>query len=155
MMLAFTRRIPQHVRDQQDRNWRRSSRYGEIQDAVLCIVGLGSIGTEVARRGVALGMRVIGVRKHVSKRHELVDEVYPIEKLKKAVTQADHVVSILPGGAGTDRLFTADVFAHFKQGAYFYNLGRGNAVDEGALVNSLSSGHLAGGYRQPRPFGHV
>jgi phosphoglycerate dehydrogenase-like enzyme len=144
MVFALTRRIGQHVRDQQAGVWRQAAPYGEINGATLCVVGLGDIGTEIVRWGLSVGMRVIGVRKDASKGHSLVERVYPIGELKAAVAQADHVVSILPGGADTAQLYDADVFAHFKPGAYFYNVGRGRSVDESALIAALQSGHLGG-----------
>jgi D-2-hydroxyacid dehydrogenase (NADP+) len=144
MVFALTRRIGQHVRDQQAGVWRQAAPYGEINGATLCVVGLGDIGTEIVRWGLSVGMRVIGVRKDANKGHSLVERVYPIGELKAAVAQADHVVSILPGGADTAQLYDADVFAHFKPGAYFYNVGRGRSVDESALIAALQSGHLGG-----------
>lgn len=144
MVFALTRRIGQHVRDQQVGVWRQAAPYGEINGTTLCVVGLGDIGTEIVRWGLSAGMRVIGVRKDVSKGHSLVEKVYSIGELKTAVAQADHVVSILPGGAETAQLYDADVFAHFKPGATFYNVGRGRSVDEAALIAALQSGHLAG-----------
>lgn len=144
MVFALTRRIGQHVRDQQAGIWRQAAPYGEINGTTLCVVGLGDIGTEIARWGLAAAMRVIGVRRDASRGHPLVETVYPLEELKDAVAQADHVVSILPGGASTAHLYNADVFAHFKPGACFYNVGRGSSVDEAALIAALQSGHLAG-----------
>jgi D-2-hydroxyacid dehydrogenase (NADP+) len=144
MMLALTRRISGHLRDQTQKTWRRRETYEEIQDAVHCVVGLGDIGTEIARRCFALGMRVIGVCKNPDKGLPLVSEIYSVEDIEQAVEKADHVVSILPGGAATEKVFDSNLFARFKTNAYFYNLGRGSTVDEGDLVAALQSGHLAG-----------
>jgi phosphoglycerate dehydrogenase-like enzyme len=144
MMLAFIRNIPDNVENKLKKQWRRPVHYGELSESVLCLVGLGDIGTEMARRALALGMRVVGVRKHADRTHSLVKTIYPVQALSEAVALADHVVSVLPGGAETARLFDAEVFSHFKHGAYFYNVGRGSSVDEDALIASLKSGRLGG-----------
>lgn len=144
MMFALTRRISEHVRDQQAKRWQHRHPYQEVYGTVMCVVGLGDIGTEMARRGLALGMQVIGVRRDAGKKHSLVEQVYPMAQLQEAVAQADHVVSILPGGAQTARLYDEAMFARFKSGSYFYNIGRGSSVVEDALIVALKSGHLAG-----------
>src|ERR687883_353881 len=99
---SLMRRIPQHVREMRERVWKFHSPYGELTGARVCIVGLGDIGTEVARRCVGLGMTVSGVRRDTSKASELVRRIYPIADLLEAVADADHIVCVLPGGPATD-----------------------------------------------------
>jgi len=144
MMLALTRRLPRHFRDQSERRWERCKTYDEVTGAVACVVGLGDIGTDIARRLAALGMEVIGVRKNADRPHEYASEIYPLSRLKEAVAKADHVVLILPENEETRGMVNAGVFAAMKPGAYFYNLARGGIVDERALCDALQSGRLAG-----------
>jgi phosphoglycerate dehydrogenase-like enzyme len=146
LMLALCRRIPHHVRDGQAKRFERSSPvvYRELTGATACVVGLGDIGTEIARRCVGLGMHVAGVRRDTSKPHGLVEEIYPAEELKRAVADADHVITVLPGSSDTVGMFCEDTFAAMKRGARFYNLSRGSVVDERALIECLREGHLAG-----------
>ena len=144
LMFALTRHLPEHIGDKASKRWQRRPPYGEVAGSTACIVGLGDIGSEIARRCLALGLRVIGVRQHPEKGHEFVQEVYPVPQLKKALAQADHVVLIFPAGSGMERSFDAGVFEAMKPGAYFYNLARGSIVDEGALIERLQIGHLAG-----------
>jgi phosphoglycerate dehydrogenase-like enzyme len=144
MMLAFARFLPKHLRDQQARRWERMPVYGELAGATVCVVGLGDLGTAIARRCAALDMRVIGVRRDSGKGHPIAERVYPIAQIRDAVAKADHVVAILPATAETGHIFNDDVFSAMKRGAYFYNVGRGSTVDERALIAHLRSGHLAG-----------
>jgi D-2-hydroxyacid dehydrogenase (NADP+) len=144
LMLALARRLPEHLNDKASKRWQRRQRYGEVSGSTICILGLGDIGSEIARRCLALGMKVIGVRQYPEKGHDLVHEVYPVQQLEKAVAQANHVVLIFPAGSGTDRFFDIAAFEAMKPGAYFYNLARGSVVDEEALVEYLRNGHLAG-----------
>ncbi|MNI15191.1 Glyoxylate/hydroxypyruvate reductase B [compost metagenome] len=144
MMFALSRRIPQHILDKNTRIWKRQSEYEEIFGSQACVVGVGDIGTEIARRLQALGVQVIGVRREVREKHPCMDVMYPISRLKEALAQADHVILILPGDASTEKLFDDKMFASMKKGAYFYNLARGSIVDENALYEALQSGRLKG-----------
>ena len=142
MMLGLTRRIPAHVLDRQAKRWRRQATYEELAGSTACIVGLGEIGTEIARRCVALSVKLCGVRQHKARIHEVVSEVYSPEQLSMAVSKADHVIAAVPGEGLTVPLFNADVFDSFKTGANFYNVSRGRVVDELELIQRLRSGKI-------------
>jgi phosphoglycerate dehydrogenase-like enzyme len=148
MILAFARGIPRHVIANQRHAWRDEtlgSNDFEVGGQTAFVVGTGSIGTETARRLKGLDVKVIGVRR----RPELefapfYDSVIGFEAFPDAVGEADHVVSSLPLTPDTRGLFDAALFAKFKPGSYFYNLGRGKTVDQPALIDALENGHLAG-----------
>ena len=144
MLMALARRLPQHVEDKRRRRWQRQPVYAEVAGTTACLVGLGEIGTAIARRCLGLEMNVVGVRRRAERGHELVRRVYPLGRLSEAVAQADHVVMTLPATPETINLVDAGVLAAMKPGACLYNLARGSLVDERALVGSLRSGHLAG-----------
>lgn len=144
MLLAFTRHLPQHLRDQHERRWQKLPHYGELAGATACIIGLGGLGSAIAKRCAALEMAVIGVRRDPSKGHEIARQVYPMAQLRAAVAQADHVIAILPASDTTHHVIDKGVFAAMKPSAYFYNIGRGSTVEEQALIARLASGQLAG-----------
>ena len=159
LMLTLTRRIGEHVRDASQEKWERRDSYDELFGRTACVVGLGDIGTEVARRCQALGMRVTGVRFTPSKAHPVVEEPFGLPELERAVAEAQHVVNIQPVTKETERLFSKKVFSAMPRGARFYNLGRGGTVDEQALIEALRSGHLSGAgldvfVEEPLPEGH-
>lgn len=144
MMLALTRRLPQYLKAMPTGAWRPHPGHDQLASAIACVVGLGSLGQAVARRCAALGMDVVGVRRHPDRPSPVVGEVFGPGDLRAAVRGADHVVSALPGGPDTEGLFSREVFEAMKPGAYFYNVGRGGAVDEPELIDRLRSGRLAG-----------
>ena len=76
MMFALTRRLQAHFQDKNDRIFRRLPPYQEVTGSTACIVGLGEIGTELARRCACLGMKVLGIVKDVDRAYTGVDE-YP------------------------------------------------------------------------------
>lgn len=115
-----------------------------LSGKTMLVVGLGGIGTEAARRGAALGMRVIGTRNSSREGPEFIDYVGLSHELLELATQADVIVNTLPITPATKGLLDADFFASTKQGAIFVNVGRGATVDTDALLAALQQGKLAG-----------
>ena len=146
MMLALVRRLPEYLAAMGPQRWEHLHRHGRLAGSTGCVIGLGTLGSAIARRCAALGMRVVGVRRHPERPAPAVSEVFGPEDLCAAVAGADHVVGALPGGTATRGLISREVFSAMKPGACFYNVGRGPSVDEEALVELLAGGHLAGGH---------
>ena len=144
MMLALVRRLPEYFAAMGPRRWEHLHRHSRLAGSTVCVIGLGALGSAIARRCAALGMRVVGVRRHPDRPSPAVPEVFGPEDLATAVAGADHVVGALPGGAATRGLISREVIAAMKPGSYFYNVGRGPSVDEEALVERLAGGSLAG-----------
>jgi D-2-hydroxyacid dehydrogenase (NADP+) len=143
LMLALVRQLPWHVRDMSTARWNRRA-YEEVTGTTACVIGLGEIGTEVARRCAALGMHVIGVRGQKEKGHPIAAQVFGSDELPLAVRGADHVFVTAPGGRSTAGLIDGAVFDAMKRGAYLFNVSRGSLVDERELVARLRIGHLRG-----------
>ena len=140
-MLSLSRNMRQWMRNQDQREWVMHP-IEELDGASLAVVGMGPIGEQVARLGVALGMQVEAVRRTPSG-HEPCP-TFPLSSLHDVLSRADWVVVALPHTPETRGLFDARAFASIKPGARFINVGRGELVDEPALINALQSGHLAG-----------
>ncbi len=144
MMLALVRRLPEYLAAMPQRNWNHRHLHHRLSGSTVCVIGLGTLGSAIARRCEALGMSVVGVRHHPERPNPHVSEVFGPENLVTAVAGAAHVVGALPGGAATRGLISREVIAAIKPGAYFCNVGRGPSVDEEALVERLADGSLAG-----------
>ncbi len=129
---------------QWDRNWARDGGIVSVSGRTMLVVGLGGIGSETAKRANALGMRVIATRNSSREGPPYVDYVGLSDELDELLAEADIVVNSLPLTSTTQGLFDADLFAAFKPGAFFINVGRGGTVQTDALVAALESGHLAG-----------
>lgn len=141
-MFLATRRLHHHAGQQRARKWSRIPDAGELFGSTVCIVGFGGIGIELTRRCRALGMRVTAVKRSPGA-IEGVDRVFAPGELEKAVADADHVVSCLPGGAETNGLFHRGIFSAMKPGASFHAVSRGSVIDFPALEEALQSGRLA------------
>jgi len=150
LLLALAKRIPDCVHLQQRRSWgqqalwEQQARPREIAGDTLGIVGLGSIGREVARRAKAFGMRVIGTRERPEKPAAHVSAVYGATELPILLAQSDFVVLAAPLISSTRNLMNAATLAHMKPSAYLINVGRGALVDERALAEALRSRSIAG-----------
>jgi glyoxylate/hydroxypyruvate reductase len=113
----------------------------------LCVVGAGGIGREVGRLGAALGMRVVGTRRHVA-----ADEALPAgfaalggsEDLDAFLAEADFVAVCCQWTPETTGLINAARLAMMKPGAVLVNVARGEIIDEAALQEALAREHLRG-----------
>jgi phosphoglycerate dehydrogenase-like enzyme len=150
LLLALAKRLPSAMRYQQQRLWGQEAmwqerpRPREVQGATLGLIGLGSIGREVATRAKALGMRVVAVREHPEKGNEGVDAVYGPSDLHPMLAEADYVVIAAPITSATQSLFDAARLAHMKPDAYLINVSRGQLVNEAALADALRQKKIAG-----------
>lgn len=148
MMLSLARHVPQFVHSMQadDSKSRDELVAGmmPIAGKTLLVVGLGGIGTEAARLGAALGMRVYGTRNSSREAPEFVEYVGLSHELHDLAAQADVIVNALPLTPGTKDLFNGEFFAAVKPGAIFINVGRGQTVVTAELVAALESGRISG-----------
>jgi phosphoglycerate dehydrogenase-like enzyme len=147
IMLAFTRGLDVFIPAQSKRAWRRDAAEGRmtlVRGKTMLVVGLGGIGSEVARLAHAAGMRVIATRASGRTGPDYVSYVGLPDELLKLAGEADVVVNTAPLTPQTTGVFDAEFFAQMKPTAYFINVGRGKSVVTSALVDALSSGAIAG-----------
>jgi len=151
LIFALAKKIPQAALFQQKHEWGQEAIWKdgqhprEIAGATLGLIGVGSIGTRVAKMASALGMRVIAVREHAEKgRPEGVEAVYSPSALNDLLSRSDFVVLAAPLIAATQGLINAARLSVMKPSAYLINVGRGPQVDEAALVEALRNRQIAG-----------
>ncbi len=148
MMLHFNRQIGKSLEDQKNRLWGRLDYKHTVAlfSQRVLIVGFGSLGRSMAELLKAFGANITAVKRDIRgfEANPHVDNVITFDNLVEELPYADHVVIVLPGGAETDGIITAQHFNAMKPGAYVYNLGRGNCYREEDLVAALKSGPLAG-----------
>jgi phosphoglycerate dehydrogenase-like enzyme len=150
MLLALAKRLPSAARYQQRRKWameaiwKEKPRPREVRGTTLVVVGLGSIGAEVASMAAALKMHVIGVREHPERGAAGSHEVVGYNALDSAIARADFVVLAAPLTPRTRHLIDARRLQLFKPTAFLINVSRGALVDEAALVKALRDRRLDG-----------
>jgi phosphoglycerate dehydrogenase-like enzyme len=136
------REFPRMMRNQMKRVWERWL-FDNPRGKTLGIIGLGAIGSEVARKARFFGMRVIGLDVQPVPQ-EQVDETFLPAELKVFLGKSDTVAICVPLTQETMGLINEKTVQWMKTGSYLVNVARGKIVDEGALVKAIKSGHLAG-----------
>lgn len=148
MMMAFARGLHFYIPERLAGRWTEElpppARLLTLQGKTVLVAGLGGIGTEVARRAHALGMRVVATRASGREGPAFVSYVGLPDELRKLAAEADFVVNTMPLTAATTGVFDAGFFASMKPGAFFLNVGRGSSVVQADLIAALDSGRLAG-----------
>lgn len=145
LMLMFAKGAPQCFEMKRQKQWGRFMP-AVLRSKTVGIVGLGSIGREVARLSKAFGMRVVAVRRRSQRtgRARYVDLLLPPERLRELLAQSDFVVLALPLTPETKGLIGEAELRSMKPTAYLINIARGEIVDEAALVRALEEGWIAG-----------
>jgi phosphoglycerate dehydrogenase-like enzyme len=115
-----------------------------LSDATLGIVGFGHIGSEIARRAQAFGMRVLAVDPMVTRPAGGVKQVWKPDRLGELLGSSDFVVIAAPHTPDTARMFRRPQLQQMKRSAYLINIGRGAIVDLADLVRSIEAGEIAG-----------
>ncbi len=140
-LLALSRDLRRWTQAQERRAWEPHD-VVDLQEQTLGILGMGPIGREIARLGTALRMRVIGMTR--SPKGDEPCETWPLSRLLDLLPRADWLVLALPLTSETQGILSAEAIARMKPGARLLNVGRGDLVDESALVQALESGALGG-----------
>ena len=157
LMLALNRNFPEVVRNQDKGVWERWQ--GKLLwRKKVGILGVGVIGEEIARKAKAFGMEVFGI-DIIKRKLDCIDVFYGPEDIVKVAKDLDYLVIVAPNTPETEKIVDSKVLSAMKPTAFLLNLGRGELVDEEALIRALKSGKIAGAgldtyLQEPLPKGH-
>jgi len=154
-LLAFEKQLPERWITSPPAQW-NTARLGSLRGKTVGILGLGAIGTEVARLALAFGARVVAVRR--TSAGSGLAEVDSTD-LHDVIARADHLVVTLPATKETYHLLGKAAFADMKPGVTLTNISRGTVVDQDALLAALDDGTVARANLdvvdpEPLPAGH-
>jgi phosphoglycerate dehydrogenase-like enzyme len=142
LMMAASRDAARQAADKTAHRWERRL-WSTLNGKTAVVVGVGIVGIAIGELLKALGMRVIGVTR-TPRVIAGFDEITPTSRLFDAARRADYLINVLPASAENLGLFDAALFAAMKPTAYFINGGRGQTVDETALIAALRERRIAG-----------
>ncbi len=148
-LLMLARGFPHWLEAQLERRWSPQSPSAlpeRLEDQTLVVLGLGAIGSEIARLARAIGLRVIGIRRSPAGSNDPVDEVYRPQQLEQVLGRADWLAISCPLTSETRGWIDRSLLRSLPRGARVINVARGEIVDEDALIEALRDGHLAGAY---------
>jgi D-2-hydroxyacid dehydrogenase (NADP+) len=142
MMMAISRDAVRAVGDQKAHFWERRL-WSTLHGKTAVIAGTGIVGTAIAELLQALGMHVIGISR-TPRPAKGFDEMIATDRLTGAAARADYLINMLPASSDNLNIFDAKVFGAMKPTAYYISAGRGQTVDEAALLAILSERRIAG-----------
>lgn len=143
-VLAVMKKLPGYRDLQRGRRWGDLGEVRSPAGANVLVLGAGDIGTHIATLFAAVGSHVTGVRRSLVAAESPFERMATMDELAELLPEADVVASVLPSTPQTRGLADAGFFARMKEGAIFANAGRGDLVNQSALLSALQSGHLAG-----------
>ncbi len=139
--LSHLRHFTRYQKQQQQQQWQAHG-YQTVYGRKMVILGTGSIGNQLAQTASALGFVTLGVNRNGQAPHNnAFTHIYPIQQLHMALQGADIIVNTLPNTTQTENLLSCETFAHCQQ-ALLFNVGRGNTLDENALLTALQKGQI-------------
>jgi len=160
-LLVLARKFDRTLGAQREHRWIQNELIDDwpwlLHGKRMTIVGLGTIGMEVARRAHAFGMKITGIRRRTSEpKPDFIDRVFAPESLDDALAGCEILVLSAPGVDATKRIIGPDQLARLAPGAVLVNVARGQVVDELAMIDALRSGALGGAVldvfeREPLP----
>jgi phosphoglycerate dehydrogenase-like enzyme len=142
LMMAVSRDAMRQAEDKKAHFWERRL-WSTLHGKTAVIVGVGIVGIATGELLKAFGMRVVGVTR-TPRKLAAFDEMVPTARLADAAHSADYLINVLPASADNIALFDAKVFSAMKRTAYYISAGRGQTVDEGALLTALRERRIAG-----------
>ena len=143
-MLGHAKNLEQRRVDQRAHAWRRLDN-DELNGRTVLIIGLGNIGKAVARLCKAFEMTVVGAKRRVEP-VENVASVFAADQLMDHLPGADYIVIAAPHTPETEGMLDEAAFAAMKPSAYLINVGRGQIIEEPALLAALQERRIAGAY---------
>ena len=145
LVLAVARKIPQADANVRSKKWDKKHFEGvELYNKILGVIGMGRIGSELSRRAIAFGMRVVAYDPYLSVTRARSLQVELLDELDDLLTSADFISLHTPLTAETRHILDEERLRKTRRGVRIINCARGGLIDETALVQALQDGHVAG-----------
>ena len=143
--LVMMRRLDEFLSETREGKWLMQRAQKSLKDCRITVLGTGDIGTNFAKRARAFEpASITGVCRSGKSRETVYDRVLPVSALDTILPETDLLAMSLPATPETCGILSRERISLLPEGAYIVNVGRGSAIDEDALADSLENGHLAG-----------
>jgi len=154
-IFMLAKKLPECIEAQRSKNWQKLTPV-EVAGKTIGIVGLGTVGVELARKANALAMRVIATKRIATAKPDYVDELGTPDFLRNLLAQSDFVVLLLASVPSTFNIIGENELRLMKKSAFLINLTGGRAIEEKLLVQALKEKWIAGAVldafaKQPLP----
>ena len=143
VMISFSRNLKKSLINQKNKYWQKPLEVNELIGKTLCIIGTGSIGSDIAKRAKAFDMNIVGIDLFPREVPNF-DKVYPMDSLHHVLSTADYCITMTPLTKETYHLIGEKEFNAMKDSCIFMNFSRGDVVDEKSLISALKNNKIAG-----------
>lgn len=145
LLLSVARKIPQADANVRGKAWDKKNFEGvELYNKTLGVIGMGRIGSELSRRAISFGMRVVAYDPYLSATRARSLQIELVDELEDLLPSADFISLHTPLTAETHHILNAVRLGHTKRGVRVINCARGGLIDETALAHALQDGQVAG-----------
>lgn len=144
MILSYNRYLQEYAYQKKDKQWKVLPAVRDFYGSTIGIIGLGDIGTEVAKRAKVWGANVLAVKRTITEVPDYVDGLYSLEEIDEVLKQSDYVVLALPNTEKTRGIISGARISKMKPDAFLVNIGRGALIDQEALIQALKEKRIGG-----------
>ena len=144
MIMAHNRNLIDYADDKKEKKWQRRNEIKDFFNSTVGILGLGDIGSTIARRAKAWGAEVIALKRTMAELPDYVDQIYLNQNLDKLLKKSDYVILTLPGTPATEGIIGREELKMMKDSAFIVNIGRGSLIKQDDLIEALEQGVIAG-----------
>lgn len=142
-VLQLLKKSKYFMEQQAQHKWEKHRDLGELSDKTVCVLGMGSVGCEVAKKFSVFVKKIIGVDLF-EVQNKYFDRYYEIGMMDKAISESDIVIITLPLTKETEYIFNKDIFKKMKNTSIIVNIARGKIINESELIEALNKNDIGG-----------
>lgn len=144
MIMAHNRNLINYAYDKKEKKWQRINDIKDFFNSTVGILGLGDIGSTIAKRAKAWGAEVLALKRTMAELPDYVDQIYLNQDLDELLKKSDYVILTLPGTPETEGIIGREELQIMKDSAFIVNIGRGSLIKQDDLIEALKEGLIAG-----------
>ncbi|MFP4199527.1 MAG: D-2-hydroxyacid dehydrogenase [Halanaerobium sp.] len=144
MIMAHNRNLIDYAYDKKEKKWQRKNEIKDFFNSTVGILGLGDIGSTIAKRAKAWGAKVLALKRTMIEPPEYVDQIYLNQDLDQLLKKSDYVILTLPGTPETEGIIGKEELQLMKETAFIVNIGRGSLIDQQQLIEALKNNWIGG-----------
>ena len=144
MIMAHNRNLIDYAYDKKEKKWQRKNDIKDFFNSTVGILGLGDIGSTIAKRAKAWGAEVLALKRTMIEFPNYVDQIYLNDDLDKLLKESDYLILTLPGTPETEGIIGRKELKMMKDTAFIVNIGRGSLIKQDELLEALKNNWIAG-----------
>ncbi|MGP3777852.1 D-2-hydroxyacid dehydrogenase [Halanaerobium saccharolyticum] len=144
MIMAHNRNLIDYAYDKKEKKWQRKNDIKDFFNSTVGILGLGDIGSTIAKRAKAWGAGVLALKRTMIELPNYVDQIYLNDDLDKLLKESDYLILTLPGTPETEGIIGRKELKMMKDTAFIVNIGRGSLIKQDELLEALKNNWIAG-----------